>query len=208
VIYSLSSPLALKSPLLRMGANHNKQTDCRAPNSSIKGEAPQMNDVGHEFAYQARWGKTISSIIIFTAMGVGTGYYAIDNNKGLVVKGIELTPQQATIFNWSVCVVGFAIAAWGIMSLIMRCMNPQRLIVGADGLHAPESMWSEAPTLIRYADIRSISSEKWRGERYLKVAHATGKLTIKAAKMESTTKFEELCRELEHRWQAVGRTPA
>jgi hypothetical protein len=160
---------------------------------------PQHNS-NREFAYQPRWGIIIAAAVFFTACGLLIRSEAASNDRGLVINGIiELSRERATIFYWVLSWMSFAFVALAAVMLVVRILNPQKVVLSSDGVYAPRWAWSRQPTFIRYADVISMSTYSVSGQEFLKVVHARGKHNLAASMFKSKSSFEDFREELARR---------
>ena len=162
-----------------------------------------MDSADREFDYRPPWKMTVLAIVVFGACGFGGAAMATSNEKGLLINNlIELSPGNATRFQWGLCALSFAMAAIGVLGLVMRVVNPQKILLATDGYHAPKWRWSRQTRFVRYAGVQSLDLNNVAGEDYLKVVHADGKDNLMANMFKSRSIFYDFYDELRQRHEA------
>ncbi len=163
------------------------------------------NTAHREFAYTPRWGVTIACATFFGICGFVIRAEAASNDRGLNINGIvELSAREATTFYWILSWLSFGFVAFAALMLIIRVLNPQKLVLTHDGLYAPKWAWSRTPTFIAYQDVVAVSSFAVSGQEFLKIVHVGGKQNVTASLLESKDAFEEFCQELSRRLPTRG----
>ena len=97
------------------------------------------NTANREFTYTPRWGVMIAGAVFFGICGLVSRAQADSNDRGLIINGIiELSSSSATIFYWVLTWMSFASVAIAALMLVVRVLNPQKLVFAESGLYAPE----------------------------------------------------------------------
>ena len=152
-----------------------------------------MGSAEREYAYRPKW-----TLIVFCAafFGLGTvvlGSKAARNDRGAVINGlIELGPDGATAFYWTLTAGSFGFVAIAGLLAFHRLTFRQRLAFGPTTLTVPAARWSRAEKEIAYRDVLGLSETAISGQRFLHVTHTGGKYTINAGMLPSKVAFEEL----------------
>jgi hypothetical protein len=168
---------------------------------------PQANLPDCEFPYRPRWGIILACAAFFTAGGFVLRSAALSNDRGLTIEHlITLSPENATIFYWVLCVVSFGFVLLALVLSVLRILNPQKLAFSADGLFAPKRPWSAHAGFIPYNTIVSVSTTQVGRHEFLNIIHSAGKQNISASMLDSPLAFEDVCEELERRLKAAGRS--
>lgn len=138
--------------------------------------------------------------LFFGAAAVIMGHIASDNARGLVINGIiHLGPEGATILMWSIAAMGAVFVAFSVPLMVVGLVSKRRLTLSATELSVPKYGFSRSYTVLRLADIRHMSTHAVNRQRFLRLVHAHGKLTITASLLPSLAVFEELCTEIARR---------
>jgi hypothetical protein len=165
----------------------------------------QQNAADREFVYTPQWGVMIACAAFFGTCGFVIRAKAASNDRGLNISGIiELSASSATTFYWVLSWLSFGFVAMAALMLVVRLLNPQKLVLTEDGLYAPKWAWSRTPTYVAYRNVLGVSSYTVSGQQFLNIVHTGGKQNVTASLLESTYAFEEFCKELSRRLQAVG----
>jgi hypothetical protein len=168
---------------------------------------PQANLPDREFAYRPRWGIILACAAFFTAGGFVLRSAALSNDRGLTIEHlIILSPENATIFYWALCVVSFGFVLLALVLAALRILNPQKLVFSAAGLFAPTRPWSAHPSFIPYNMIVSVSTTQVGRHDFLKIIHSAGKQNISASMLDSPLAFDDVREELEGRLKVAGRS--
>jgi hypothetical protein len=169
----------------------------------------QGNNASREFVYTPRWSVMIAGVFFFGIAGFVIRAEAASNDRGLIINGvIDLSASSATTFYGVLSWLSFGFVAIAALMLIVRVLNPQKLVLAEKGLYAPKWAWSRTATFIAYRDVLAISAFKVRNHEFLKIVHSGGKQNVAASLLKSKSAFEEFCHELSRRIQTVGGTAA
>ena len=136
----------------------------------------------------------------FGAIAITMGREALLNERGLVISGlIHLGPGGATVFYWGIAAVAAAFVVVAVPAFVMGLVSTRRLTLDAAELSVPGSVFARAPTVVRLADIRSVSMSVIQKRRFFEIVHTQGKLTLSESLLPSPAAFEELCAEIARR---------
>lgn len=150
-----------------------------------------------EYHYRARWRWAILTAIFFGACAAVLGSKAQSNDRGLILNGIiELSASGATTFYAALAWMSVAFVAIAVLFMLLRIVNPQKLVLTPEGLHAPRFPWSRTPVLIRYGDIREVTPHSMAGNHFVRIVHAGGKKELPESMFASRAAFDEFCRTL------------
>lgn len=128
------------------------------------------------------------------------GHEAMHNDRGLILNGvIHFSRNGATIFYWCMALICAVATVAGIMGLIAAFGSEHQLTLTATELSAPRSVLSREPTVVRLADILNVELQLVRKERYLKIVHSGGNLTISESYLPDQRVFEDFCTALARR---------
>lgn len=150
-----------------------------------------------EHPYKPRLKGTLLGMAFFAACAAIMASAAIGNDRGLIIDGIiRLETRGATIFYWSVAGISAAFVPLFIAMLVVRLTIDARLTLSPTELSAPRSAFARENTVVRRADIAGVSLETVQKQRFLKVHHAGGTLTILNSCLPSDAAFDEVCEAL------------
>jgi hypothetical protein len=153
-----------------------------------------MSGDDREYDYKPKWTLIVCCAIFFGLGAVVLGSKAANNDRGLIINHvIELGPDNAMIFYWTLTACGIGFVAIAALLAYHRLAYQQRLAFGPAALIVPVSRWSRAEKEIAYRDIRELSRVTVNGQRFLYVMHLGGKHTIAASMLPSREAFEEIC---------------
>ena len=163
-----------------------------------------MLNIERQYEYKPKWTTILLCAVFFGLCAVILGAKAQFNNRGLIINGIiELSVYGATVFYWVLCClsVGFVLIA-GVLT-IHRLKHQQRIAFTPSSLIVPKSRWSQEEQSIEYRRIKSLSTSKISGQRFLYVTHAEGKHIIVASMLSSKATFDEVCELLAKKIQGM-----
>jgi hypothetical protein len=146
-----------------------------------------------KFLYKPKLSQTIFLIIfaiIFIYIGISI---ASTNKKGIVFFHlIELSPESATIFLWSLPFF-FGIFLWaGLASLYRRFQKDLEIIISKNHISSPKSLVSGKIIKINFADVTEFYIETVNKNKSLVIIHSKGKLSISSMVLQSEKIFNEL----------------
>jgi hypothetical protein len=171
-----------------------------ATTASVVDQKEMEIEGDREYPYKPSWMTIVCLGVFFGLCSVGFGYLASNNQRGLIINGlIEFSPENATLLYWLlwfVC-VSFVVLA-GVVA-IMRVVLPQRVVVTQTALILPKSRWSSEEISIQYQAIISLATSEVSGQRFLHVAHSSGKHYVNSSFLPSKAAFEEICEMLAKR---------
>ncbi|MFY9641962.1 MAG: hypothetical protein WCD20_01985 [Rhodomicrobium sp.] len=141
-------------------------------------------------------------ILFFGGVGYFMVFVARNNTRGLIIEhAIELSPDQATIFDWCLAALFGLLALAGILGLVASFTSRKELILTETTLTAPGSMWSRHPKIVRVSDITQLETRRMKRHRFLDVYYPGGKAVISASLLPNGATFDELRAELANRTQ-------
>ena len=117
---------------------------------------------------------------------------ALTNHAGIVIKGISLTPTQATIFFWlSTALIGFMFLCCSLI-LFLALTVRNKIELRVDRLIFPRGGFSKKSIEVPYTSIKRVYLGKVDVQDYLYIEYSRGKLSIRPAMLESIFAFEQL----------------
>lgn len=150
-----------------------------------------------EYAYRPRGGWMLFGTVFFSGCALVLRTKARENDRGLILNGIiELSASGATTFYWALVWTSVAFVAIATAALLLRILNPQKLVLTGDGLLAPRSLLSRTPMLIRYVDIREVFPHSVASNHFVRIVHAGGKKELPESMFASRAVFDDFCRTL------------
>lgn len=152
-----------------------------------------------EYAYKPKKFMMLLGIILF---GLGSWFFlseALTNDQSLVISirniGIDfsLTPTEATMFFWILCISGFSftfIAIWGIYKAILA---DGKITLTDKSITAPAGLFSKAKILtVPYKDIQSLQVRSVNRIHFLEIIHENGKMTINDSMLSEKSQLHEI----------------
>lgn len=147
-----------------------------------------------EYPYRPRPGVMLIACLAFAACAVWLGWVAYTNDRGLILNGIfEFETGGATIFYWSIAGLSALMAILGFARTLIGLFSNQHLQISRSQLSAPQSMFSASNTVIPFSSITGVQLQTVRSQRFLRIQHQKGKLTIAAINLPDATAFDTIC---------------
>ena len=154
----------------------------------------RMGDGEREYEYKPKWTVIVFCVAFCGSCAVVLGFKAANNERGVTINHlIELGPDGATAFFWSLTACSCGFVAIAVHLAYHRIAFRQRLAFGPASLTVPVSRWSHVEKEIAYSDIKELTERTISGQRFLYVTHPGGKYTITAAMLPSRAVFDEVC---------------
>ncbi len=167
-----------------------------------------MRATEREYEYKARWSTIVVAAILFGAAAIVLAAKAESNDRGLVINGIvELSTDGATLFYTVLSAVSIVFVILAGILACLRIAAPQRVALTRESVVVPRSSWSRRETSVGFRDITGLSVSEVYGQRFLKVLHAHGKVTLAASMLPRREDFDDICGEIAARVEAA-RDPA
>lgn len=146
------------------------------------------------FDYRPRWTIILLCVLFFGAGAAFMGAKAAGNDRGLILNGIlELSPAGATIFYWVISALCLAFVALAAVMAVVRLMIPQRITLSEKSITVPRSRWSSEEVVIPYATISECNLSEVSGQRFVKIVHPGGTVTLTASMLPRNEDFDEIC---------------
>jgi hypothetical protein len=154
----------------------------------------RRNDVQTlQYPYKPKPWVVLLAAAFFGAIALFMSQEALTNDRGLILNGlIELSVRGATIFYWCIAAIGAAFVAIAVPMFIVGLVSKTVLTVTATDLAAPRSAFSKRATVIRLADIKQIVVQTVQKQRFMKVHHSGGNLSIAQSMLPSAAAFDEI----------------
>jgi hypothetical protein len=112
------------------------------------------------------------------------------NDAGLILNGIEFSPQAATIIYWCFAAVCAAFSALGVFMLAAAFSPRRRLTLTATEVSVPIG---RRFLVVPLSDIEGFDVQNLEKERALNIYHARGKLAILRSFLPDAAAFDEVC---------------
>ena len=146
-----------------------------------------------QYPYKPRPWFVLLGAAFFGAIAWFMSKEALTNDRGLILNGlIELSVRGATIFYWSMAAIGATFVAVAIPLFILGLVGKSVLTLTATDLAAPHSVFSRRSTVIRLSDIKQIVVQTVQKQRFLKVYHSSGDLSIAQSMLPSRSAFDDI----------------
>lgn len=146
-----------------------------------------------QYSYKPKPWRVLLGAAFFAAIAVFMSNEALTNDRGLILNGlIELSVRGASIFYWTVAAVGSVFVAAAIPLFIAGLVSRSVITVTVTELAAPRTALSRHVIVIRLSDIKQVAVQTVQKQRFLKVHHCGGNLSIAQSMLPSATAFDEL----------------
>jgi hypothetical protein len=151
------------------------------------------------YRYAARPLPMLLGVLFFGACLAFYTHRGLSNHRGLVINRlIELGPDGATVFYWSLAGGSAAFVLVGLWALASRTLRESFLILDEQGLTIP-SRWTARTRVIPYSSIRGIELVTLSGQRLLQIETESGKVSVAGIMLESDEQLREVGTELTRR---------
>ncbi len=128
-----------------------------------------------QYEYKPPWSAILLGGLFFGMCAVASAAFAL-SNRGLVVEGIELSPQGAAVFWWIVFAVSLGIVLFASRMAVHRLIHAQRIVLTPTEILVPESRWSFNELPIPYSAITAVWETRNRQQRFLKDCTSGGNI--------------------------------
>jgi hypothetical protein len=153
-----------------------------------------------EYPYRPKVWIMLLGILFFGACAAGLVNEAQGNDRGLILNGIlELSPGGATIFYWCVAGASVALGVLAVLGCIAGLRTPRVVRLTATDISAPKFLFSRTETVVPIAEFLDVHVQRVARERFLKIKHRKGKLTISQGHLPDRQAFDDLCAALADR---------
>lgn len=145
------------------------------------------------FPYKLNSLRPIGIILGSCLFGAIMGYEALSNENGIIIKGVHLSHEVATIFFWIIAVYMGLIAIIGLFLLVIATTNEKTLSLSEIELSIPKRGLSKQKNVVRLDEIQGLTVQTILKEKLLLVYYPQGKVSISCSMLPSPEIFENLC---------------
>lgn len=126
---------------------------------------PQPEPVLHQYPYHVVYtAKHWLGFFCITGMPIALFLVARQNDRGLILEGIEMSAQNATIFYWVLCFLLSVVAVCSALGHVFLALSEKRIALTASGILMPER-YSKKEGFIPYASIASLETGRTQAHR-------------------------------------------
>ena len=145
------------------------------------------------YDYKSKAGMMLLGIVFFGACAIFGYFDASGDHRALILDGLYLAPDQATIFRWSLAIASAIFVILGFLGLTQSVIGNQRLRLGDETIEMPRSAFGSGTVTVRFADIVSLELATVNRQRFLRLKTAKRTFTIAEGKLTRQT-FETVMR--------------
>jgi hypothetical protein len=165
-----------------------------------------MTSATLSYPYRPKTSSMAFACVFFGSGALVMGNHAASNHRELILNGIfHFSVYGATVFYWCVAGLNGALAAIGMLKLLAALRSSGQLTLTHVDITAPALWLSRQATTARLADIKRLSVQVVRQQRFLNIYYNQRKLTISESFLPSRSAFEELCAAIAARVPASAR---
>ncbi|NKB99267.1 MAG: hypothetical protein GKR90_12345 [Pseudomonadales bacterium] len=119
------------------------------------------------FAFNQSVAQSLGCAIWGAVMCATGGYFALSNEVGLIIKGIELDVVEATVFYSVLSLIGMGVVVVGLN--LVRCarLSADSLELTEDGVELPVGFWRQIWLTVSYQEILAIEVTSVPGGKYV-----------------------------------------
>ena len=128
---------------------------------------------------------------------------AMTNNRALILNGIPIPQEEATIFYWVMSAVSTGVFVMSVHFAIQARLHPKRISLSEHSIAIPNARWSSRIKSIPYATISDMALIKVRGQQFLYITHRGGRTIVNSALFATESDYDPFCHSLMERVNAL-----
>ena len=157
-----------------------------------------MNEV--RIPYKPNTILFIFVILFFGACAGIAGNEAISNDRGLILNGINLSPQQATLFYWFIAGSSLLFVLAAVVTLVKGIGSNREIVISDHSITSPKNGLSNTDITVYFCDITNMRIVTVQTTKILTIDYSGGKsLSIPNSVLPNKQAFEELILQVQTR---------
>ena len=155
--------------------------------------------IDREYPYQI---KAAIPILWGAAFGLGAIAFTISattNDRALILEGVWMPKEAATIFYWLMSIVGTGVFVMSIHFAFQSRLHPKRILLSEHSVAIPKARWSSRMISIPYATIFDMAQIKLRNQRSLYITHPGGRTIVNSNLFATEGDYDPFCQSLMER---------
>ncbi len=155
--------------------------------------------IDQEYPYQI---EAAIPILWGIALGLGAIAFTISamtNMRALILNGIFIPQEAATIFYWVMSVVSSGVFVMSVHFAIQARLHPKRISLSEHSVSIPKARWSSRMVSMPYGTIADMAQIKVRGQRFLYITHPGGRTIVNSSLFTAEADYDSFCQSLMER---------
>jgi hypothetical protein len=140
-------------------------------------------------------------VIVFFGAITGLGWHeAINNDRGLILNGIQLSQQQANVLYWFIAGSSLLFVLAGLCILVNSFTSNKEIVISNNAITLPKHGFSNTNITVNFSDITNLTLQSIKRTKILNIEYSGGKpLAITDSMLPNKKTFEELIYQLQSR---------